>query len=62
MELKTLLLKNFKPLIMAGVSLCGLQAVAQTNITVEANANWVGGMLCYENTPEQPYMLSLIHI
>nr|WP_322623881.1 T9SS type A sorting domain-containing protein [uncultured Flavobacterium sp.] len=56
MELKTLLLKNFKPLIMAGVSLCGLQAVAQTNITVEANANWVGGMLCYENTPEQPYM------
>lgn len=56
MELKTLLLKNIKNIFLAGVGLCGLQASAQTNITIDANANWVGGMLCYENTPEQPYM------
>lgn len=56
MELKTLLLNNFKNVILAGAALCGVQAAAQTNITIDANANWVGGMLCYDNTPEQAYL------
>jgi hypothetical protein len=56
MELKTLLLNNFKNVILAGAALSGLTAAAQTNITIDANANWVGGMLCYDNTPEQPYL------
>ncbi|MFP9113156.1 T9SS type A sorting domain-containing protein [Flavobacterium sp. RHBU_3] len=57
MEPKTLHLKTFKKLAIASLAIFGLQSgLAQTNITVDANANWVGAVLCYDNTPEQPYL------
>lgn len=56
MELKKLLSNNFKKVIFTGMLLYGMQATAQTNVTVDAGANWVGGMLCYDNTPEQAYL------
>ncbi len=56
MELGTLRF-SFKNLALAGIAAMGMStASAQTNITVDANANWVGGMLCFDNTDTQPYL------
>lgn len=56
MELKKLLSHSVTTAFMAAAGLCGHSATAQTNITVDANALWVGGMLCYDNTPTQDYL------
>ena len=41
---------------LLGISLLGFTAGAQTNVTVDANDTWVGAMIVYDNTPEQPYL------
>lgn len=48
--------KLCKGIALAGLSLFSFaQAQAQTNVTVDLSANWVGGMLVYANTPAQEY-------
>ncbi|MFP9099759.1 T9SS type A sorting domain-containing protein [Flavobacterium sp. RHBU_24] len=49
--------KLCKGIALAGLSLLSFtNAQAQTNVTVDASATWVGGMLVYDNTPQQPYL------
>lgn len=54
---KLLYNKLCKGIALAGLSILSFtNAQAQTNVTVDASATWVGGMVVYENTPEQPYL------
>ena len=49
-------LKVIRASALIGLSLISTYGTAQTNVTVDASATWAGGMLVYENTPEQAYV------
>lgn len=56
MELGTLH-TSLKKLALAAVALLGAnQVMAQTNITVDANNSWEGGMLVFENNEAQSFL------
>ncbi|MES2486503.1 MAG: hypothetical protein V4581_11235, partial [Bacteroidota bacterium] len=57
MEVKQLLKnKLYKASTVLGLSLLSFNSQAQTNVTVDANATWMGGMLCFENNVSQDYL------
>jgi hypothetical protein len=57
MKVKQLLQSNFgKASALLGLSLLSFNTNAQTNVTVNASAEWAGGMLVFENNPTQDYL------
>jgi len=56
--MKQFLLNGLKAAAILSLSLISFSATAQTNITVDAGAEWVGSVNVYDNTPEQPYLWS----
>jgi hypothetical protein len=56
MEVKELLKsKLYKASAVLGLSLLAFNSNAQTAVTVDASKDWVGGMVVYQNTPQQAY-------